>query len=260
MCSSDLVAPTACLAEGPVRTVRLRHPRTSSSATFLHDPSSGRLCELLAYTEEHRAWFVGDKLVSDGRLFLASPVHPVFLLLPYLAKAERLVPLDQLLEDDQFPLTEEVLGQATGLEAVAESKGAKDLNVWKYNSALVLAWLGARVERVALVLQEQGVDLTGGAVSHNYKGAGGVEPSLGEYKRHALGVVQEYLTPALGAELQEKLGLGQKEDKPVGLGQKRLSSAGHDGPKAKKAKPEGPAEDYTKKARSEEHTSELQSP
>ena len=38
------------------------------------------------------------------------------------------------------------------------------------------------------------------------------------------------------------------QDKPVGLGQKRLSSAGHDGPKAKKAKPEGPAEDYTKKA------------
>ncbi len=95
--------------------------------TVRHNPAAGHLCELLAYTEEHRTWFVGQKLVADGRLVLATPVHPVLLAMPYLAKAERLVPLDQMLEDQmleeqmmeeqmlteqmlEFPLAEELVG------------------------------------------------------------------------------------------------------------------------------------------------------
>ena len=34
--------------------VRLRHPRTREPASFLHNPESGHLCELLAFGEEHR--------------------------------------------------------------------------------------------------------------------------------------------------------------------------------------------------------------
>ena len=34
--------------------VRLRHPRTRMPASFLHNPESGHLCELLAFGEEHR--------------------------------------------------------------------------------------------------------------------------------------------------------------------------------------------------------------
>ena len=36
------------------------------------------------------------QVVGDGRMLLATPVHPAFLALPYLARAERLVPLDQV--------------------------------------------------------------------------------------------------------------------------------------------------------------------
>ena len=31
-----------------------------------------------------RSWLIGEKLVADGRIFLATPVHPVLLVLPYL--------------------------------------------------------------------------------------------------------------------------------------------------------------------------------
>jgi len=240
-----LVVPTSSLQGTEVKTVKLRHPKTNEAATFLYNQVTGKLCELLAFTEEHRSWFVGQKLVSDGRLFLATPVNPVFLVLPYLAKATRLVPLDQMLEDDKFPLTEELLGQVKGLDKIADSKGDSDLNVWKYSQDSALSWLEGRVDRVAGVLEKQEIDLSQGAVSHHFKQAG-PEPTAVDYRRYALGIVSEYLSPDLAKTLEEKLGL--VEEKPAG-GVKRQSLSGQgDGPKPKKAKPEGPTEDYSKKA------------
>ena len=50
-------------------------------------------------------------------------------------QAERLVPLDQLIEEAEFPATDIVLGSIKkGLEIVAERKGDADLNVWKFDN------------------------------------------------------------------------------------------------------------------------------
>jgi len=240
-----VVAPTSSLKKGQAKVVRLRHPRTREPASFLHNPDSGDLCELLAFGEEHRSWLIGEKLVADGRIFLATPVHPVLLVLPYLYQAERLVPLDQLIEETEFPATDIALGGTKGLEVVAERKGDADLNVWKFDKEKTLGWLEERVGRVAKVLQRQAIDLTQGAVSSNFRLAG-PEQTYDDYRLCAFGVVSEYLLPELADALQERLGV---EEKKPSLGQfKRQSVGGQDGPKPKKAKHEGPAEDYSKKA------------
>jgi len=240
-----MVAPTSCLKQGQARVVRLRHPRTREPASFLHNPDSGDLCELLAFGEEHRSWLIGERLVADGRIFLATPVHPLLLVLPYLYQAERLVPLDQLIEEADLPATDIVLTSTKGLEVVAERKGDADLNVWKFDKEKALAWLEERVARVARVLQKQAIDLTQGAVSSNFRLAG-PEQTYDDYRMCAFGVVSEYLLPELANALQERLGV---EEKKPSLGQfKRQSVGGQDGPKPKKAKHEGPAEDYSKKA------------
>jgi len=240
-----VVAPTTCLSQGQAKVVQLRHPRTREPASFLHNPDTGTLCELLAFAEEHRSWLIGERLMADGRIFLATPVHPVLLVLPYLYQAERLVPLDQLIEEAEFPATDNVLGGTKGLEVVAESKGDSDLNVWKFDKEKTLAWLEERVGRVAKVLQRQAIDLTQGAVSSNFRLAG-PEQTYDDYRLCAFGVVSEYLLPELADALQERIGV---EEKKPSLGQfKRQSVGGQDGPKPKKAKHEGPAEDYSKKA------------
>jgi len=240
-----MVAPTSCLKQDQAQVVRLRHPRTREAASFLHNPDSGDVCELLAFGEEHRSWLIGEKLVADGRIFLATPVHPLLLVLPYLYQAERLVPLDQLIEEADLPATDIVLTNTKGLEVVAERKGDADLNVWKFDKEKALAWLEERVARVAKVLQRQAIDLTQGAVSSNFRLAG-PEQTYDDYRLCAFGVVSEYLLPELADALQERLGV---EEKKPSLGQfKRQSVGGQDGPKPKKAKHEGPAEDYSKKA------------
>ena len=174
-----LVAPSAMLRGEEARVVSLRHPRTREAASFLLDPATGALAELLAFQEDHRAWFLGQQVVADGRLLLATPVSPLLLALPYLVAADRLVPFDQLLEDEDFPLASTLLAEAKGLEAVAESKGAADLNVWKYSEERAVAWLEGRVGRGAGVLEDQAIDLTQGAVSHNYRQAGAAQPQAG---------------------------------------------------------------------------------
>jgi len=241
-----MMAPTSSFKQGKANVVRLRHPRTRKPASFLHNPESGHLCELLAFGEEHRSWLIGERLVADGRVFLATPVHPVLLVLPYLYEAERLVPLDQLLEEAELPSTDIVLSSTKGLEVVAESKGAADLNVWKFDKEKALSWLEERVARVTKVLQRQAIDLTQGAVSSNFRLAG-PEQTYDDYRLCALGLVSEYLLPDLATALKERLGI---EEKKTSIGQfKRQSVGGQgDGPKPKKAKQEGPTEDYSKKA------------
>ena len=42
-------------------------------------------------------------------LHMATPVNPLYLALPYLSGSDRLVPLDQMLSDQEFPEAEDIL-------------------------------------------------------------------------------------------------------------------------------------------------------
>ena len=80
----------------------------------------------------------------------------------------------QMLEDADFPDTEAVLVEIlteARLGLVADSKGSKDLNVWKYSEDKTLAWLEAKVTRLAAVFSESEVDTSGGAASSIYRAA-----------------------------------------------------------------------------------------
>ena len=164
------------LQEEAVKIVKLRHPKTNSGSSFLFSKSNKTLCELLSYDEEHRSWFIGNKVLSDGRLMVATPVNPLYLALPYIKGAERLVPLDQMLTDQEFPEAEEILLETltqSRLQLVSESKGSKELNVWKYNEEKTLSWLEGKVRLLAEVFEKSSEDTSGGASSSIFKTVSG---------------------------------------------------------------------------------------
>ena len=70
-----------------------------------------------------------------------------------------------MLGDSEFPLAEEILVAALEerLEALADRKGDKDLNEWKYNEEKTLDWLLSKVKCLGDMLEEKGIDVTGGA-------------------------------------------------------------------------------------------------
>ena len=248
-----LITPTNSLENATnqdIKILKLKHPKTGDGAFFLYNKSTKRLFEMLSFEEEHRSWFIGSKVVSDGRIMLVTPVNPLFLLLPYIIKAERLVPLDQMLQDEQYPESEDILLESVNedkLQLVSDSKGSKDLNVWKFNKEKTLDWLEKKVRALGDMFEKMSVDTTGGASSSIFKAASTDEHG---YLRYGLGVVLEYLDPELGADLETKLDLPKVDPKTNG---KRLSSVDVDEEEnkpRKKAKVEGgPIEDYSKGAK-----------
>jgi len=167
---------------------------------------------------------------------------PLFLVLPYLARAERLVPLSQMLEDDSYPATDLLAGVA-GLDKVADRKGDEDLNVWKYNEEKTLAWLVGKVRKVAGVLAKMRVDVTAGAAAANFQHSDNTEASEVEYTRYSLGVVSDYLEQPLADKLRERLNLPAP---PTASINKRAVEGTTDTKPAKKPRTEGPEEDYSK--------------
>lgn len=214
---------------------------------FLFNKITKSLLELLSFSEDHRSWFIGERVVSDGRLVISTPVDPTFLILPYLASAEKLVPLDHLLTDDKYPEVDVLVSLSSGLSRVADPRGAPDLCVWQYNETRCLDWLTDRVQAVQEVLAQQRVDLSEGAAALAYRRDSSAPPQPVEYRRYAFGIVSQYLTPELAEQLRIKIDLPEPEK----LQAKKVveNSASSQNSKKRKHASEGPEEDYSKEAK-----------
>uniref|UniRef100_A0A8C5S1F2 Rnh202 triple barrel domain-containing protein n=1 Tax=Laticauda laticaudata TaxID=8630 RepID=A0A8C5S1F2_LATLA len=115
---------------------RLPHPSTGQAALYLFGSDACQIFEIKAFHEEYRSWFIGQEVQYDGRLFFATPMDPLFLVLFYLMKAEKeqgkFQPLDQVLVDEEFSSSIQLL-QCTNISQsihhIAEQKGTKQAKI-----------------------------------------------------------------------------------------------------------------------------------
>ncbi|PNW80521.1 hypothetical protein CHLRE_07g320800v5 [Chlamydomonas reinhardtii] len=66
---------------------------------------SGQLLEMNRFKQAHSAWLTGDRLLSDGGMFIATPYDPLFALLPLLDRArdkDEASPLGKFKELDEL--------------------------------------------------------------------------------------------------------------------------------------------------------------
>lgn len=54
---------------------------------FLLCEQSHTLFEIMEFKEEPRSWFIDNTVQQDGTLLISTPVDPIFMILPYLARA-----------------------------------------------------------------------------------------------------------------------------------------------------------------------------
>jgi len=71
---------------GQSEIVKLRHPASDKSAIFVFGAGNLTVQEILIFDEKKRSWFIDDNVKSDGKLYLSTPIDPIFLALPYLRK------------------------------------------------------------------------------------------------------------------------------------------------------------------------------
>eukprot|EP00201_Polytomella_parva_P020658 CAMPEP_0175047142 /NCGR_PEP_ID=MMETSP0052_2-20121109/5426_1 /TAXON_ID=51329 ORGANISM="Polytomella parva, Strain SAG 63-3" /NCGR_SAMPLE_ID=MMETSP0052_2 /ASSEMBLY_ACC=CAM_ASM_000194 /LENGTH=374 /DNA_ID=CAMNT_0016310975 /DNA_START=26 /DNA_END=1147 /DNA_ORIENTATION=+ len=65
-----------------IDTLNLPHPKTGESQAYLI--KDGILQELNCSKLMYGCWSINEKLIADGTLYLATPIDPLFVLLPYL--------------------------------------------------------------------------------------------------------------------------------------------------------------------------------
>ncbi|XP_054831172.1 ribonuclease H2 subunit B isoform X2 [Eublepharis macularius] len=199
---------------GPLFT-RLRNPSTGQAALYLFSSDARQLFEVKAFHEEYRSWFIGQAVQQDGRLFFATPVDPLFLVLFYLAKAEKeqgkFQPLDQILVDAEFSSCTMLLrctNISKSIHHIAEEKETGGRKFYKYNEEKTLKWLTKKVNQTVNVLKDHDVSVGAKVKSATFISSKQLTGATEEdYIRYAHGLISEYIPEELSSALAKYLRL-----------------------------------------------------
>ncbi len=77
-----------------IQEVIVNHPKTQQKCVFLIDTrissslSSPFIFEVMTMEQDTRSWFIGDNVVSDGNIYVCTPIDPLFFVLPAIMKVK----------------------------------------------------------------------------------------------------------------------------------------------------------------------------
>jgi len=216
--------------------VRLRHPKFNDGRLFLFSPDRSTVMELMEFSDVRRSLFINQTIKSDCKMFLSTKVDPLFLILPYLRKSARCSPLDQTLDDQEFPNIQRVVNCVTPFEIlqISDRRGDESLNAYIYNEEKTMEWLKKKIERVATVLKEKHVHVNSkNAASANFVKAISAQDSSESYLRYAIGIISEYLEECVTESITKFMNVpDEKEPEP----KRKSSNVENEDPQVKKMK------------------------
>ena len=139
-------------------------------------------------------------------------MDPLLLVLPYLRSAERAVPLDHLLTDDDYPHISDIVDLLTPekMSKIANPKGSPDLNVWQWNEDKTVDYLSGKIDRLTREIQAQGLHYQG--QSENYQKRANESETLAECKKAAWQFLSDYLQEDLSLLLAKKLKISMESN------------------------------------------------
>lgn len=210
---------------------RVQHPRTAQTISIAR--AGDTLLEINKWSGGDKAsWLLAgaERVMSEGVLFVATPIDPLFLLLPHLqGDARYFRPLSDCLSGSADEAALEITALAVPsigkrLRAVCDVKDGYDEPMVRINDAKLLAWLRRKTEAVrahlasdstlaklaklrheeSVTSQFEGADMPFGA---SEAGTEGAESSA--RLAHAVTLVSEYLAPATQATLCAALAVDQ---------------------------------------------------
>jgi len=139
-------------------TAQFTSPRTSlKQAALLRD---GKLLEINSLVpSKYSSILSSNNLVSNGSVNIATPIDPLFVILPALEKAaEKLSPWDQIesvLEGEGVLPEKVVTEQMLSKICTTSDVMGDDMLLFKFSSEKTLSWLSAKYERVYALLKQR---------------------------------------------------------------------------------------------------------
>jgi len=222
--------PTVC---------KLRHPRKDGGVLYLVSADCQKYYELNCFDEKFHSWFIGDKVHSGNQIFIATPIDPLFLILPYMinaGKENRFTPLEQMVTDEDFPECEKLLrfSDFTQIKMVADFKDIdEDLQVYRYSKDKTLKWLQAKTAVLAQDLEKKDICVSAkGSKSSMFVRSKNATDSKDSYMRYACGMISDYIASSLEKDLTSYLGIPEE---PVAV-KKEVKEEPENEPPKKKAR------------------------
>ncbi|KAJ0843289.1 putative ribonuclease H2 subunit B, wHTH domain, rnh202, triple barrel domain-containing protein [Helianthus annuus] len=141
------------------RLLQLRHPKTGDSTSYLL--INGGLQELNWFKQSYGSWFMGDYICEDGGLYAATPVDPVFILLPMFDQARmkngndpgKFRQLDEIIYIHDYPGYRCLSTIAeSSMQIVCDFKEIGSTKFFRLNDSKVLAWMLCKVQQLKQTL------------------------------------------------------------------------------------------------------------
>nr|XP_010929863.1 ribonuclease H2 subunit B isoform X2 [Elaeis guineensis] len=146
-------------AEGCI--LSLRHPKSGKPTNYVF--SAGKLQELHWFKQSCGSWFLGDYVCEDGSLYIATPIDPIFILLPVFEAARMTIQkrndqgmfrqLDEILYVDGYPGYQHLMSVAEdSMQLVCEVKEIGSSKFFRLNDSKLIAWLYHKVQHLKATL------------------------------------------------------------------------------------------------------------
>ncbi|XP_039052092.1 ribonuclease H2 subunit B-like isoform X2 [Hibiscus syriacus] len=155
-----LIAPDPGANEnGSACLLSLRHPKSGNRASYLL--CNGLLQELHWFKQPYGSWFLGDYVSEDGSLYTATPIDPVFIMLPIFEDARmkkgddpgKFRQLEEILFVNDCPGYRHLFSMAEDcMEVVCEIKEVGSTKFFRLDDTKVLAWLLCKVSQLKQTL------------------------------------------------------------------------------------------------------------
>lgn len=148
-----LIAPDSSATGSSVgRLLSLCHPKSGHKTCYLF--VDGVLQELNWLKQSYKSWFLGNYVCEDGSIYAATPIDPVFILLPIFEEARlkkgddpgKFRQLDEIIFIDGYPGYQYLFPLAENcMQVVCEIKEIGSSKFFRLDDLKVLAWLYCKV-------------------------------------------------------------------------------------------------------------------
>ncbi|KAL6344544.1 hypothetical protein AAG906_002449 [Vitis piasezkii] len=155
-----LIAPDVnAIGNGLGQFLSLRHPKSGKATCYLF--KNGTLQELNWFKQSYGSWFLGDYVCEDGRLYTATIVDPVFIMLPIFEEARmkkrddpgKFRQLDEIMFVNSYPGYQHLIPIAENcMQVVCEIKEIGSSKFFRLDDSKVLAWLCYKVHQLKQIL------------------------------------------------------------------------------------------------------------
>lgn len=183
---SKTLGKDASISNVEGQLLHLRHPKSGNPSCYIM--MDGCLQEIHWFKQRYNSWFLGDYVCEDGSLYVATPVDPIFVVLPLMDQARmkkgdepgKFRALDEIMFVEGYPGYGHLLPLMHELlEAVCDIKEIGLLKFYRLDDCKLLAWLCCKVKHTMKILP---------TLNKHYAGR-----SEEDTKSDAIGLLGEYL-------------------------------------------------------------------